>query len=115
MTKENIVKALIIFGGGIGLFWLIKKSKKDDATKPSLVTPTTTTTESKSFDAEKPSLENAEIVATAYFSAMQAGEPASQLSELNKECMKDFGMRCYMDKDNKLIVCDVKGDIILSK
>ena len=46
---------------------------------------------------------------------MQAGEPASQLSELNKECMKDFGMRCYMDKEGKLIVCDVSGNVMLTK
>jgi len=114
MTKENFIKALIIFGGGFGLFWLIKKSKKNDKVTPSLVTDATT----QSLNAagkEAPSLENAEIVAKAYFGAMQAGEPASQLSELNKECMKDFGMRCYMDKDGKLIVCDVTGNIVLTK
>ena len=115
MTKENFIKALIIFGGGFGLFWLIKKSKKSDKVTPSLVTDATTPSLNAAGKETVPSLENAEIVAKAYFGAMQAGEPASQLSELNKECMKDFGMRCYMDKDGKLIVCDVTGNIVLTK
>jgi hypothetical protein len=29
--------------------------------------------------------------------------------------MKEFGMRCYMDKDNKLVVCDASGSIITTK
>jgi hypothetical protein len=46
---------------------------------------------------------------------MQAGEPSSALTELNKECMKDYGMRCHLDKNNKLVVCDVSGSVILTK
>jgi hypothetical protein len=52
----------------------------------------------------------------AYTDALKAGEPSARLTELNKECMQEFGMRCYIDsKSGKAVVCDVKGDTILSK
>jgi hypothetical protein len=113
--NKNLVKWIIIFGGGLLGFNLFKPKKKDlEAAKQS--TPQEFV---ESFDDNeskvKPSKENAEIVAKAFTAAMQAGEPSSALAELNKECMKDYGMRCYVDKNNKLVVCDVSGSIILSK
>ena len=75
----------------------------------------------KSADGDKslapaPTPENAEIVLIAYTDALKNGEPASRLTELNKECMKEFGLRCYIDqKSGKTVVCDVKGETILSK
>jgi hypothetical protein len=113
--NKNLVKWVIIFGGGLLGFSLFKPKKKDlEAAKKA--TPTSTV---ESFDDNeqliKPTKENAEIVAKAYTAAMQAGEPSSALAELNKECMKDYGMRCYVDKNNKLVVCDVSGSVILSK
>ena len=110
--KENLIKASIILGGGFLAFLLLKPKNK-----PTEVVASSSPI--KSFDngssAPPPSMENAEIVATAYASAMQAGEAPSRLTELNKECMKDFGMRCYMDKEGKLVVCDVSGNIIMTK
>ena len=113
--NKNLVKWVIIFGGGLLGFSLFKPKNKDlEAAKKA--TPTSTV---ESFDDNeqliKPTKENAEIVAKAYTAAMQASEPSSALAELNKECMKDYGMRCYVDKNNKLIVCDVSGSVILSK
>jgi dTDP-4-dehydrorhamnose reductase len=113
--NKNLVKWVIIFGGGLLGFSLFKPKKKDlEAAK--IATPTSTV---ESFDDNeqliKPTKENAEIVAKAYTAAMQAGEPSSALAELNKECMKDYAMRCYVDKNNKLVVCDVSGSVILSK
>jgi hypothetical protein len=113
--NKNLVKWVIIFGGGLLGFSLFKPKKKDleSANK------STTSTSEKAFDdsesSVKPTKENAEIVMRAYSAAMQAGEPSTALAELNKECMKDYGMRCYTDKNNKLVVCDVSGSIILSK
>lgn len=114
--NKNLVKWVVIFGGGILGFMLLKPKKKD----LELAQETSSTdTVSESFDSNdsgiKPSKENAEIVYKAYLAATQAGEPASALAELNKECMKDYSMRCYMDKDGKYIVCDASGGIILSK
>lgn len=113
--NKNLVKWVLIFGGGLIGFSLFKPKKSTLAS----ANVSSTDSSSKAFDDNestiKPTTENAEIVVRAYSAAMQAGEPASALTELNKECMKDYGMRCYMDKDGKLIVCDVSGKVILSK
>lgn len=111
--NKNLVKWVLIFGGGLLGFSLLKPKKKELAAVNEKVAS------EKSFDSNesdvKPTKENAEIVIAAYSAAMQAGEPSNKLTELNKECMKDYGMRCYMDSSNKLVVCDVSGNIILSK
>lgn len=106
MKKENLIKAGLIFGGGYLVFALaksMKKSKSIDGLK-------------KSFDSKEstpvPTAENAKIVITAYTEALNAGETPSRLTELNKECMKEFGMRCYVDGEGKVVVCDVKGEPI---
>lgn len=113
--NKNLIKWVVIFGGGLLGFALLKPKKAD--LKENKVS--SENQPSESFDSTdssvKPSKENAEIVASAYSAAMQAGEPTSKLTELNKECMKEYGMRCYMDTNNKLIVCDSSGTIILSK
>jgi len=110
MNNENLIKASIIFGGGFLLFILLKPKLGSMVSAPA--------SEKKSFDSAPVTakdLENADIVAKAYTDAMKAGEPPAKLTELNTECMKEFGMRCYTDKSGKLIVCDVKGKIILTK
>lgn len=113
--NKDFVKWVIIFGGGLLGFSLFKPKKKD----LEIANKSTPSSAVESFDDNeslvKPTKENAEIVAKAYTAAMQAGESASALAELNKECMKDYAMRCYVDKNNKLVVCDVSGSVILSK
>jgi hypothetical protein len=110
MDNQNLIKAALMFGGGFALFALLRP--KD----PSVAVAGGT----KSFDDNKlyppPSTADAEIVMIAYTDALKAGEPPARLTELNKECMQEFGMRCYIDsKSGKATVCDVKGDTILSK
>lgn len=113
VNNKSLIKVALVFGGGFLVYLLAKNYKTKKATP-------------KSFDAEskemkkayvpnEKDLENAEIVATAYSSAMQNNEPASRLSELNRELTKEFGMRCYMDKSGKLVVCNASGDTILTK
>ena len=109
MSNENLVKASLIFGGGFLLFLLLKPKYSEMNTK-------------KSFDDTKSQanptaadLENAEIAAKAYTDALKAGEPPSKLTELNKELMKDFQVRCYVDKEGKLIVCNASGATLLTK
>lgn len=110
MDNKQLIKGALIFGGGFLIFALLRRPK--DKTASSSV---------KSADGEKslvpaPTPENAEIVLIAYTDALKNGEPAARLTELNKECMKDFGLRCYIDqKTGKTVVCDVKGETILSK
>jgi len=116
--NKNLVKWVVIFGGGLLGFMLLKPKKKDLelAQQVSSTDSVTESFDSNDSDSKvKPNKENAEIVYRAYSAAIQAGEPASALAELNKECMKDYSMRCYMDKDGKYIVCDTSGAIILNK
>jgi len=103
MKKENVIKALLIFGGGYLAFSLYKSSKM-----PKVVDKTT-----KNFDSTpKANPENAKIVIMAYMDALNAGESPSRLTELNKECLKEFGMKCYVNDKNEVIVCDAKGNTI---
>lgn len=111
MTNKNLITAAIIFGGGFLVFW---------AVKPSMGGSISSNNGKKSFDSKPgvplPNKDDAEIVFLAYTEALNNGEPASKLTELNKECMNEFGMRCYVDtKKGKVIVCDVKGETVLEK
>lgn len=107
-SNYNLYKASLMLAIGGLLFWVIMP-KKDKGT-------TAGTTPKSSFDSTPtPSIENADIVANAYSSALSANEPASRLTELNKELMKEFGMRCYMNEANKLVVVDSAGTIIVTK
>jgi hypothetical protein len=109
MNKELALKALFIFGGGLLLFSLAK---------PKITGSTTDTTApaqpsgAKSFDSTPvPTKENAEIAHNAYSSALSAGETPARLTELNKELMAEFGVRCYQS-GGQVIVCDVSGNTI---
>jgi hypothetical protein len=110
MDNKNLIKAALMFGGGFLLFALLKPKSQSSS-------ESVEATEKKSFNSlvPAPTKENAEIVLIAYTDALKNGEPASQLTELNKECMKEFGMRCYIDKSGQTVVCDVKGETILTK
>lgn len=112
MDNKQLIKGALIFGGGFLLFALLRPKNKPSKAESSPI---------KKLEGEKslvpaPSIENAEIVLIAYTDALKNGEPASRLTELNKECMKEFGLRCYIDqKTGKTVVCDVKGESILTK
>jgi len=118
MKKENIIKAVLMFGGGFMIFLLAKTAKEKSIEN---INTKTTSETVKSFDSvvpddvPQPKIEEAPIAMEAYFMALQAGETPMRLTELNKELMKEFGMRCYVAEDGKLVVCDVKGNTILSK
>ena len=110
--KENWIKFVLIFGGGLGLFAIMKKINENRAASAS----SSASSSSKNADGTPPpDSKNAEIVASAYAEALKAGETPQRLTELNKELTKEFGMRCYVSEDNKLIVCDAKGNTILTK
>lgn len=112
MDNKSFFKATIMLGGGFLLFWLLKP-KGIDKTKSAIQNPLTA-----SFDATKPvtpeQKANGRIVMDAYQSAMMAGEPPMILSELNRECMKDYGMKCYQKKDGTLCVTDEAGREIVA-
>jgi L-alanine-DL-glutamate epimerase-like enolase superfamily enzyme len=105
MNKELALKALFIFGGGLMLFAIARPKHPDSTT-----TAATTDAGTKSFDSTPvPTKENAEIAKSAYLAALEAGETPSTLTELNKELMSDFGVRCYQ-ANGDVVVCDVSGN-----
>lgn len=108
MKKDHLVKAALIFGGGFVLFMLLRPKEK--SASASIAAGKT------SFDGKKPSKEDAEIAAKAYKSALDANEPPARLTELNKELMADFNVRCYVDpKNGNVKVCDLQGSTIIEK
>lgn len=105
--NKSLVKAIMILGGGFLVYLLVKPKNAMPASSAE--------GEKKNFDnsVPAPNPENAEIVKNAYTEALKNGEPPTRLTELNKECMKEFGMRCYV-QEGKVIVCDVKGETVLT-
>lgn len=82
VIPPDIKKAALVFGIGLVIFWLLKPSS---TRKPS------STKESNGADQTK----NANIVLKAYTKAVNAGETATALEELNKLMEKEYGMRVY--------------------
>jgi hypothetical protein len=108
MKKELALKALFIFGGGLLLFSLAKPKITGSTDTEAPAQPSG----AKSFDSTPmPTKENAEIAHNAYSAALSAGETPATLTELNKELMAEFGVRCYQS-GGQVIVCDVSGNTI---
>lgn len=111
--SETTLKAVIIFLGAGAIFMLLKQKTKPTV-EPALPTVP------KSFDSNisapvEFNTEDVNIVASAYSEALRAGEPPAKLLELNKELVKEFGMKCYVDKEGKLTVCDSNGNTVIAK
>jgi hypothetical protein len=101
--NPNIKKALLIFGGGLLLFWAFKKIRPIDVKSKKATTKTATDEQKK----------NAAIVLKAYGEAMKAGEKKEFLDEMNTEFAQEFGLRVYINKgDGKLFVADLEGNKI---
>lgn len=102
--NPNLKKALLIFGGGLLLFWAFKKIRPIEVkTKKSSSTPTATDEQKK----------NALIILKAYSEAMKAGEKKDFLDEMNAEFAKEYGLRVYTNKkDGKLFAADLEGNKI---
>jgi len=113
--KENLIKAIIVFGGGFGLYLIFKRINENKISKNSTATGTKVSADGISTPPVLVDTKNADIVLVAYSEALKAGETPQRLTELNKELTKEFGMRCYVSEDNRLTVCDVKGNTILTK
>lgn len=106
--NTNLKKALLIFGGGLIVYWAFKKLKPIGATgskKSSSSSSSAPTEEQK---------KNAAIALKAYEDAESAGESVSFLGDMNKEFAKEFGVRVQKEKGSgSLFASDLKGNKIL--
>lgn len=96
MNQVEIKKAFFGFGLGVLIFyigWRIFSEK-----------------ETKGMEQPEITKENIEVAVGAYQAALQAGEPANKLSEINDGLAKEFGLRVRQRaNDGRLAVCDLSG------
>jgi hypothetical protein len=117
-------KALLIFGGGLLLFFIFKpKMKKVNAKSKLTVTDKEdnpkdrkkmSTPTASASDLKDPMVKNAFGALKAYIDAYNNQEPQSVLDELNREFSKEFKVKVFRRKsDGKLVVYDLEGSEIL--
>jgi hypothetical protein len=105
--NTNIKKAILIFGGGLLLYWAFTKIKPIGSKSKSTIK-----SDVKSFSDED--IKKANIVLTAYKEAMKAGESKSFLEEMNVEFAKEFGSRVQVEKgSSKPFVADLDGNKVM--
>ena len=107
--NTNLKKILLIFGGGIVLYWAFKKIKPIGGSKKS-----SKSSKSEPKVASEEEKKNAVIILKAYSDAKKAGENKSFLDEMNAEFAKEFKLKVYTDKGSgKLFAADLEGNKIL--
>lgn len=109
--NTNLKKALLVFGGGFLLFWAFKKIKPIDVKKKS----TSKNDSNASADGNSDDkIKNAKICLKAYGEARKAGESKDFLAEMNREFIKEYGLKVMPNKTNgKLFVSDSDGNKVL--
>ena len=107
--NTNLKKILLIFGGGIVLYWAFKKIKPIGGSKKS-----SKSSKSEPKVASEEEKKNAVIILKAYSDAKKAGENKSFLDEMNAEFAKEFKLKVYTDKGSgRLFAADLEGNKIL--
>lgn len=109
--NDNIKKALVVFGGGIVLFWLfrdtswIKGKKKKEKIEAVEIDPKELQNKRKA---------SAFIALKAYVDAINNRETDKVLDELNREFARELKVRVYKrSKDGVIVATDLKGNVIL--
>jgi hypothetical protein len=60
--------------------------------------------------------QDARIVLDAFMNAMEAGENAQALNELNKEFVKEYGLKVFQTKQGKFVARTLDGrDVLMVK
>jgi hypothetical protein len=109
--NTNIKKLLLIFGGGFLTFWAFKKIKPIDVKKKSSSKKDTSVSADGNSDEKK---KNAVVCMKAYLEAKKAGESKDFLDEMNREFIKEYGLKVMPNKTNgKLFVSDNDGNKVL--
>lgn len=105
--NSDLKKVLLIFGGGILIFFAFKKIRPIGV--KSQKSKAKSTSKDKEFsDADR---RNAAIMMKAYSDAKAAGEKKTFLDEMNREFSSQYGMKVFVDRStNKLFVADSEGN-----
>jgi hypothetical protein len=105
--NTNFKKALVVFGGGIILFWAFTKIKPYGGSK----SKSRGVNRDKNFSDEQ--RKNAAVIVKAYSDAVKAGEQKSFLDEMNAEFAKTYNMRVVPNKSKgTFIATDLEGNKI---
>lgn len=121
---DNNKKAIIVFAGGLLLFLLFRPRKTNwkkfyagGAVKEESPEGRTPLVEPKADPKDLKGNKKAQdgmIAIKAYILAYNAGEPQSELDNLNKELIQKYGLKVYRRGiDNKVVVSDTSGKIII--
>ena len=115
--SDAMKKALVVFGGGFLLFWLLKDSRLMGATKKKDKGEAKDKIKSPEIDPKQiknKAQANAYVALKAYVDAVNAGENAKALEDLNREFTKDLKVRVYRrSTDSKLVASDLDGNILI--
>lgn len=110
--NDSIKKAIVVIGGGVLLFFLVKdfnlmgkpkkKEKKED--EPNI--------DPKELKNKKKA--NAFVAVKAYVDAINNRESDKALDELNREFAKELKIRVFRrSKDGIIVATDLQGNVIL--
>ena len=103
-------KLLLIFGGGLILFWAFMKIKPIGISKSGKKSGKKKSKDDISPEQKK----DAVIMKKAFMDAKSAGENADFLNEMNKEFLAKYKMKVIGDKTTgKYIVVDIEGDKVI--
>ncbi len=108
--NTNLKKAILIFGGGLILYWAFKKIKPIDVKKASSKSDNDTNLGANGELTEEQK-KNIPTIMRAYMEAKKAGESKQFLADMNREFIKEYGLKVMTDKTtNKSFVADVNGN-----
>ena len=107
--NTDIKKLILIFGGGIVLFWAFQKLKPIGVSKS-----TKASKKSKKSQVSPQQKKDAVIMLKAFTDAKSAGESGQFLSEMNQEFLSKYQMKVIGDKTtSKYIVVDTEGNKVI--
>jgi hypothetical protein len=108
--NTNLKKALIVFGGGILLFYVFKKLKPIGGSSKSK--SKLSSSKPKEFTDEQK--KDGAIVVKAYTDAVKSGENKAFLDEMNAEFAKTYRLRVLKNKaDGSYFAADLDGNKVI--
>ena len=108
--NTDVKKLVLIFGGGLILFWAFQKLKPIGGSKSG----GKSSKKSKKSEVSPEQKKDAVIMLKAFTDAKSAGESGQFLSEMNQEFVSKYKMKVIGDKTTKkYIVVDSDGNKVI--